>query len=343
MTTTVKSQHFGVTKSGEEVTLFTIASASGACEVGVINYGATLVFLRVLDHNGKLDDVVAGFADMEGYHDNSPYLGCVVGRYGNRIAKGKFQLDGVNYQLAVNNGPNALHGGLVGFNKKLWSATVLEDGVKFSLVSNDGEEGYPGDLTISTTYTLKGSELSVNYSATTTKATPISITNHSYFNLGGHSNWGTDLSKHEITLHSDNYLPCDDDCLVTGEIKAVADSKYDLRVATKLDEDLLESIPGGGYDNTFCLPLTGERYKAATVSHVISGRTMIVETTAPGVQLYTANYLSGEEGKNDVSYPRHSAFCLETQNWPDSINNVSVHLPFKNSFEKELLFLKHLF
>lgn len=248
-------------------------------------------------------------------------MGCVVGRYANRIAKGKFSIDGHNFCLAVNNGPNALHGGMKGFDKKLWDFEIFECGVMFSLHSKDGDEGYPGDLDITVTYKLIAAELSVQYKATTSKATPINITNHSYFNLSGHKSWDSDLSHHEITLNSDKYLPADEHCLVTGEIKPCSGTLYDLRKPTKLSKEILEKIPGGGYDHTYCLPLNGQRFMAATLRHETNGRVMRVETTAPGVQLYTANYLSGEEGKQQVKYHRHTALCLETQNWPDAVNH----------------------
>lgn len=317
--TTVESREFGVTKAGETVTLFTLSSDK--CKVEIINFGAIIVSVHVTNKQGEWNDVVAGFSDMTGYYERSPYFGCVIGRVGNRIGKGKFILDGEQYTLATNNGPNALHGGLVGFDKKLWDATLVENGVKLSMVSADGEEGYPGEVHLSTTYILQGSEISVKYNATTTKSTPINITNHSYFNLGGHNGWGSDLSKHEVTIYSDSYLPADENCLVTGEVAEVSGSLFDLRKATILQEELLEEIPGGGFDHNFCLPLDGKRHKAASLRQVESGIELDVDTTAQGVHFYTSNYLSGEEGKQNVIYPRHSAVCFETQNWPDAINH----------------------
>jgi len=317
--TSIEKSSFGVSKQGEEISLYTLRSST--CSVGVINFGATIVSLCVPDKNGKIDDIVTGFDSIEEYYEKSRFFGCVVGRVANRIGKGKFTLDGSEYSLAINNGPNALHGGLVGFDKKIWSVVQVDNGIALSIVSPDGDQGYPGELTLTTTYILKDSELSINYKATTTKATPINITNHSYFNLGGHDSW-KNLSKHEITLQAHQYLPSDTNCLVTGEVKEVDGTPFDLRKPTLLTESLLESISGGGLDHNMCLSETNERKFAANVCHVENGRKMKVETTCPGIQLYTSNFLSGEQGKKQVKYHRHSALCLETQNWPDAINHV---------------------
>jgi len=285
-----------------------------------MSYGATIVFLKCKGKNGTMDDVVTGFADFKDYMEKSKYFGCVVGRYGNRIGSGKFNLDEKKYELAVNNGPNSLHGGIVGFDKKIWDTETGHNSITFKLMSLDGDEGYPGDLKVSVTYTLNGNELLLDYHATTTKATPINLTNHSYFNLGGHSLWDKDLSGHKISVNSEEYLPADGNCLVTGEIKTVECSQFDLRKPTLLTEDYLNSIEGGGFDHTFCLSLQNKRRLAATLCHEASGRQMNVETTQPGVQIYTSNFLSGQKGKQGVEYGRHTCVCFETQNWPDAIN-----------------------
>lgn len=317
--TTVECSNFGNTKDNKEVLIYKIST--NKCSVDVINYGATIVSLKVPDKNGDFDDIVTGFHGMQGYYERSRFFGCVVGRFGNRIAKGKFTLDEKEYSLAINNGPNALHGGLEGFDKRLWSSVKVDNGVQLTLVSPDGDQGYPGELTLVVTYILQGSELLVQYKATTSKATIINITNHSYFNLGGHKNWGN-LSKHEIEIRADHYLPADDKCLVTGEIRKVEGSEFDLRKPTMLTEELLESVSGGGYDHTFCLPRQKQMARAITLRHTGNGREMSVSTDAPGVQFYTSNFLSGQEGKLGVKYDRHTALCLETQNWPDAINHV---------------------
>jgi len=309
---------FGSTKDGSPVHLFTLQSDN--VEVGIMNYGATIVFLKCKSKDGILDDVVTGFENFEDYLERSKFFGCVVGRYGNRIANGKFNLDEVNYRLAINNGPNSLHGGIVGFDKKIWETEAGNNSITFKLLSQDGDEGYPGDLTLSVTYTLKENELLLDYHATSRKATPINLTNHSYFNLGGHSSWGKDLSGHKISVNSDEYLPADENCLVTGEIRSVEGSHFDLRKPTSLTEGYLNSIEGGGIDHTYCLSLQNKRRLAATFYHKASGRQMSVETTQPGVQIYTSNFLSGQKGKQGVEYGRHTCVCFETQNWPDAIN-----------------------
>jgi len=317
--TTVKSSSFGKTDDGKDVTLYKLSSK--LVSVGVINYGGTIVKLEVPDRNGKLEDIVTGFETFKEYKEKSQFFGCIVGRYGNRIAKGKFTLDNKQYTLAVNNGPNALHGGIVGFDKKLWNCDELCDGVKMSLISPDGDEGYPGQLDSQVIYRLVDDQLTVEYKATCDKSTPINLTNHTYFNLSGHTNWESNLSGHVITMNADKYLPADDNCLVNGEIRAVEGSVFDLRSGVKLEEGLLESVKGGGFDHTFCFHDDRQMRKIAEVYHCESGRKMEVSTNQPGVQFYTGNFLKGQQGKMGVNYVRHSAFCLETQNFPDAINH----------------------
>lgn len=303
---------FGQTKDGHAVYLYTLKSDN--TEVGLITYGATMVFLSTKDKDGNMDDIITGFDNMDDYYERSRFFGCVVGRVGNRIANGKFTVDEVEYNLCVNNGPNSLHGGAVGFDKKLWEAECGENSVTFRLLSEDGDEGYPGALNVSVTYTLNGNELLLDYRAVTTKATPINLTNHSYFNLGGHATWGKDLSQHELCVHADEYLPADGNCLVTGEIKNVEGTSFDLRTPTLLTEEFLNSFQGGGIDHTYCLPQRKERCLVAKFKHKVCGREMVVESTQPGVQIYTANFLSGQKGKSGVEYGRHSCVCFETQN-----------------------------
>jgi len=319
MTTTVKSSCFGRTDDGKDVKLYTLKSNS--CIIEIINYGGTIVKLEVPDKDGNFEDIVTGFETFKEYKEKSQFFGCVVGRYGNRIARGKFTLDNKEYTLAVNNGPNALHGGKIGFDKKMWNCEEIKDGVKMSLVSPDGDEGYPGRLACQVTYTLVEDRLTVEYKATSDQSTPVNLTNHTYFNLSGHANWETNLSGHVVTLNADNYLPADDNCLVTGEIRSVEGSVFDLRRGVKMEEGLLEGVEGGGFDHTFCFHDDKQLRKIAQVDHGGSGRRMEVWTNQPGVQFYTGNFLRGQRGKMGVDYVRHSAFCLETQNFPDAVNH----------------------
>ncbi|CAK8692434.1 galactose mutarotase-like isoform X2 [Clavelina lepadiformis] len=329
--TKVDIRKFGATKDGYEVKLYTLSS--NHVEVGIISYGAAISFLNVPDKDGCKDDIVTGFDTLEDYCDKRTYFGCIVGRVANRIAKGKYTIDGKSYALPINNGPNTLHGGLEGFDKKIWEAETSGESVIFSLTSPDGDEGHPGEMSVSVSYTLQENILSIKYHATTTKHTPINLTNHSFFNLGGHKTWDTDLSNHEISIPADSYLPADNDCLVTGEVRPVDGTVFDLRNPVTLTEDLL-SKTGVGFDHNFCLQRNNKRNLHAKVKHMPSGRILIVESTQPGCQLYTGNFLSGISGKHGASYTKHSAFCLESQNWPDAINNPgsfpdSVLLPNK--------------
>uniref|UniRef100_A0A8C0UXE7 Galactose mutarotase n=1 Tax=Cyanistes caeruleus TaxID=156563 RepID=A0A8C0UXE7_CYACU len=263
-----------------------------------------------------------------GYTRKHPFFGAVVGRVANRIANGRFSLDGKEYQLFLNNGPNSLHGGAKGFDKVLWSPQVLPNGVRFFRLSPDGEEGYPGDLKVWVTYTLSGRELAINYQAQTSKTTPISLTNHAYFNLAGQGS--RDVYDHEISIEADSYLPVDDTKIPTGEVAAVQGTGFDLRQPVELGKHL-QKFHLDGFDHNFCLHQGQDRRLVARVFHPPTGRTMEVHTTQPGIQFYTGNNLDGSlKGKGAATYPKHSAFCLETQNWPDAVNkphfpNVLLH------------------
>ncbi|XP_069463909.1 galactose mutarotase isoform X2 [Ambystoma mexicanum] len=253
-----------------------------------------------------------------GYLSKHPYFGAVIGRVANRIAKGKFTVDGKEYELAINNGPNSIHGGLIGFDKKLWTPEVLPNGVRFSLVSEDGDEGYPGELKMWVTYTLHGGELTINYRAQTTKTTPINLTNHSYFNLAGHG--ASSVYDHEVCIAADSYLPVDDTMIPTGEVASVQGSSFDLRKPVVLAAQI-KKFQIDGFDHNFCVNLQKEQRYSARVYHPPSGRVLQVGTTLPGIQFYTANFLDGSlKGKGGAVYPKHSAFCLEAQNWPDAVN-----------------------
>lgn len=313
---------YGTTKDGIAVKQYTLTNCNGLKAV-LIEYGATLVTFEAPDRNGKLANITLACKDLAGYEAHSPYFGAIAGRCANRIAKGKFTLDGVDYTLAVNNPPNHLHGGLKGFDKVVWQSegftTANGVGVKFTYVSKDMEEGYPGNLTSVVRYTLNNdNELSFDYEATTDKATVVNLTQHSYWNLGGHGA-GTILD-HELTLNAANYTPNDPTAIPTGEIAPVAGTPLDFTKATAIGAriDQVE----GGYDLNFVLNDTSSNlHPAAKVSDPKSGRVMEVSTTEPGIQFYSGNFLDGSfEGIDGVIYPKHSGFCLETQHYPDSIN-----------------------
>lgn len=325
----VRVEPYGVTPDGREVSLYTLTNAHGM-EVKITNYGAIVQSLKTPDRNGALADVVLGFDTLDGYLGKHPYFGAIVGRYGNRIAKGKFALDGQEYTLAVNNGPNALHGGLKGFDKQVWTATAFEDddaaGLKLHLVSPDGDEGYPGELTVTVTYMLTNENaLEIHYEATTDAPTVLNLTNHSYFNLDGAGNG--DILDHSVTINADRFTPVDETLIPTGELRPVEGTPFDFRTAKPLGQDIgadEEQIKfGGGYDHNFVLNKTaaGAMTLAARVHAPESGRVMEVHTTEPGLQFYSGNFLDGTDvGKGGVAYAHRFGFCMETQHFPDSPN-----------------------
>lgn len=291
---------------------------SDQLRVDIISWGCTITALEVKDRQGRASDVVLGFDELEGYLQKQPYFGAVVGRVANRIAKGTFMLDGKEYKLAINNGPNSLHGGVKGFDKVLWTPRVLSNGVEFSRVSPDGEEGYPGELKVWVTYTLDGGELVVNYRAQASQTTPVNLTNHSYFNLAGQGS--PNIYDHEVTIEADAFLPVNEVLIPTGEIASVQGTAFDLRKPVELGKHLQE-FHVNGFDHNFCLKGSKEKRFCARVYHAGSGRVLEVYTTQPGVQFYTGNFLDGTlKGKSGAVYPKHSGFCLETQSWPDAVN-----------------------
>jgi aldose 1-epimerase len=311
------------------VTVTTLRNDAGM-EVRIMNYGATILSLRTPDRNHQIDDVVLGFDRVEPYATVSPYIGSVVGRYGNRIAKGRFSIDGQLFTLATNNGPNHLHGGVEGFNKRLWQSEPFSKattvGVKMSYRSADGEEGYPGTLSADVTYTLTNrNELVVEYHATTDKPTIVNLTQHSYFNLAGAK--AADILKHEVTINADRYTPVDDNLIPTGELAPVAGTPFDFRTPTaigaRIDHDNVQLARGHGYDHNWVLNRQGDGLVfAARASDPVTGRILEVATTEPGVQFYTGNFLDGTlTGKGGRVYGRRSGFCLETQHFPDSPNH----------------------
>jgi aldose 1-epimerase len=316
---------FGNLPDGAPVELFIITNARGL-EVRAMTYGGTIVSLRVPDRQGRLDDIVLGYDTAAEYaRSNSPYFGAIVGRYGNRIAKGQFTLDGVLYKLATNNGPNHLHGGVKGFDKVLWRGEPQQDGVAFSYSSADREEGYPGTLTARVSYRLtERNELTIEYEATTDRATVVNLTQHSYFNLAGQ---GTrDILEHRLQLDADRYTPVDATLIPTGEIAPSAGTPFDFRQPTPIGERINADHPqvkiGGGYDHNFVLPAAPDGIRhAARVVEPSTGRTLDVATSEPGLQFYSGNFLDGTiTGKQGRVYHKRYGFCLETQHFPDSPN-----------------------
>jgi aldose 1-epimerase len=324
----VKKETFGKTNDGATVDQYILTNAAGMT-AKIITYGAILTELYAPDRDGKLDDVVLGFDNLKDYLERNPHFGATVGRVANRIAKGKFTLDGQEYTLAINNGPHSLHGGRKGFDKQLWKAEpkTTSNGVAVELryVSKDGEEGYPGTLAVTVVYTLTNDNaLRIDYTAKTDKATPVNLTNHSYFNLAGAKSG--DVLDHELLIAADKYTPTDATLIPTGEIKSVRGTPLDFTKPRRIGErlDQLKDSPGGGYDHNFVLDNGGkdEPGFAARVSEPKTGRILEMYTTEPGVQLYTGNFLDGKLiGRGGVVYKKHAGFCLEAQHFPDAVHH----------------------
>lgn len=323
MKASVIKSSFGKLANGKPVDLFTLTNKRGmGCKV--TNYGTIITELHVPDRNGALGDVVLGFDNLTEYLRGHPYFGCTVGRFANRIAHGRFTLEEKNYKLVINNGSNCLHGGTRGFDKVLWKATPLKDAsVQFNYTSPDGEEGFPGKLEVTVVMTLtERNELTLDYTATTTKPTPVNLTNHTYFNLA----CGGDIKNHRLILASDFYTPINAEMIPTGEIRSVAKTALDFTKPVPLGVRF--SKLGGkplGYDHNFILRSNGSNI-AARVIDPKSGRVLEVMTTQPALQLYTGNNLDGSiTGKGGLVYHPHTGFCLETQHYPDSVNQA--HFP----------------
>ena len=323
----VMKEHWG-TVDNREVNLFSLENRNGII-VKISNYGGIITSVLVPDKNGKKGDIVLGYDSLAGYVASSPYFGAIVGRYANRIAKGKFTLDGKTYLLAKNNGNNALHGGIKGFDKVVWDATTLSDTGQVSLVltylSKDGEEGYPGDLSVKVTYTLaNNNEFKIVIEATADKATPVNLCNHSYFNL---SECDTSILGHILTMNADRFTVVGDDLIPTGELRPVAGTVMDF-VAPHLIGERIDKVPGaapGGYDHNYVLvKKSNELSLAARLKDPHSGRILEVYTTQPGVQFYSGNFLDGTIiGKGGKIYHKHWGLCLETQHFPDSPNQAA--------------------
>jgi aldose 1-epimerase len=320
---------FGQTPGGQKVTQYTLRN--GSMTVKLMDLGATIISVRVPDKTGKIDDVVLGFDDAPDYlTDANQYFGCTTGRVANRIAKGKFTIDGTDFQVAVNNGPNHLHGGVKkSLDKVIWTALgkPSDEQVVFAYTSPDGEEGYPGKLDIKVTFRLtKDNALVIRYEAKTDKATPVNLTNHSYFNLAGAG--ATSVLDHELFLAADAYTPADATQIPTGKIEPVAGTPFDFTKSKRIGADihLVDKTEALGYDHNFVLrkrePGMMEQ-TAAIVHEPTSGRTMKVLTDQPGIQFYTGNHLKGQTGRGGKTYAKQSALCLETQIFPNAVNTPS--------------------
>jgi aldose 1-epimerase len=327
---TMKKQPFGKTSDGRDVELYTLTNKKGM-EVAITNFGGIVVALKAPDRNGKFDDVVLGYASLDGYLTNKAFLGALIGRYGNRIAHGKFPLNGANYTLPKNDGDNTLHGGPEGFNKRLWTAKDVSgakgQALELTYMSKDGEEGFPGNLTVKVVYTLTDqNELTITYSATTDKETVVNLTNHSYFNLAGQ---GTgDILGHQLMIRGDHITAVDDTLIPTGELRPVKDTPFDFTHATAIGARINQDDPqikvGKGYDHNWVLNAHGPHSPvlAAEAYEPNSGRVLQVLTVEPGVQFYSGNFLDGTiTGKGGKVYKYRYGFCLETQHFPDSPNH----------------------
>lgn len=320
---------WGALPSGEEIDLFTLRNGNGI-EAAITNYGGRLVTLKTPDRNGRFDDIVLGFDDLDGYLNKNPYFGALVGRYANRIANAEFTLEGKTYKLARNNGSNSLHGGLMGFDKVAWTAnqTTAAHGpaLQLNYISADGEEGYPGRLTTTVTYALTDDdELRIDYAATTDKPTVLNLTNHSYFDLAGQR--AENILDHIVTIAADRFTPVNANLIPTGELRSVKGTPFDFtqptRAGERIDSNDEQLKYGKGYDHNFVLNRGGAGLSfAARAHHPGSGRTLEVSTTQPGMQFYTGNHLAESlvRGKGGIVYGFRSGFCFETQHFPDSPN-----------------------
>lgn len=322
----VRDEPFGTTRDGSEVRLHTLEA--GALAARITSYGASLVGLQAPDRDGEPADVVLGFETLAGYEGDNPCFGAVCGRFANRLAGGAFELDGTRYRVACNEGRNQLHGGPRGFQHRNWSEVPFEEagiaGVRLTLESADGDQGFPGRLVCAVTYRLTEGALEIGYEATTTRPTPLSLTHHPYWNLAGHASG--QILGHELTLGASHFTPVDAEKIPTGELREVAGGPFDFRSAKALGRDIrgddAQLWLAGGYDHNFALDPT--RGPAAHLLDAASGRVLEVTTSEPGVQVYTANGLAGQlRGKGDARYPRHAGVCLETQHFPDAPNQAS--------------------
>lgn len=323
----VEKRSFGTLADGTAIDLYTLTNRNGL-QAQIINYGAIIVSLKTPDRRGQMTDIVLGYDDLRGYTGDTFYIGCVVGRYANRIAKGKFTLSGVEYKLARNNNGNHLHGGLQGFDKVVWQARELsgnEPAVRLTYLSKDGEEGYPGNLTVTITYTLTSAdELRIDYNATTDKETVVNLTNHSYFNLAGAG--AGSILNHQLKIYALRFTPVDETSIPTGELRQVKGTPFDFltRINTiggRINQPHEQLRIGRGYDHNYVLNKRGKALSlAAEAYESTTGRLMQMWTTEPGMQLYTGNYLENVRGKEGKIYNQREGFCLEAGHFPDSPN-----------------------
>ena len=322
----MQKQSFGKTEDGQPVDLYILTNKNGV-EAAITNYGGTVVSLKVADRNGKFEDVVLGYDNLDGYATGKAYIGATVGRYANRIAHATFRLDGTTYALAKNDGDNHLHGG---FNKRVWTAKDVSgsagQALELTYLSKDGEEGFPGNLPVKVVYTLTDqNELRIDYTATTDKDTVLNLTNHAYFNLAGQGNG--DILQQQVMIQADRFTPIDATSIPTGELRSVKGTPFDFTNSTaigaRIDQDDQQLKVGRGYDHNWVLNngTPGSLFLAAQAYDQHSGRVLEVLTTEPGIQLYTGNFLDGIHGKDGKVYNRRYAFCLETQHFPDSPNH----------------------
>jgi len=328
----IERQSFGSTSQGEPIDLFKMVNRSGM-EVAITNYGATIVSLKTRDRNGNLGDVVLGYDTLEGYESGNSYFGATIGRYANRIAQGHFRLNGKDYSLPRNNYGNTLHGGVRGFNKRVWRARDISSASELSLemryAAKDGEEGFPGNLNVTVVFTLplNRNQLRIEYTASTDAPTIVNLTNHSYFNLSGEG--VGNVLDHQLTVFSSKLTPVDGSLIPTGEIRSIKNTPFDFTkpasIGSRIDDKNEQLKFGRGYDHNWVL--SGKRHpmaKAATLYDPKSGRTLQIMTTEPGIQFYSGNFLDGSiRGKDGKSYAYRSALCLETQHFPDSPNHPS--------------------
>lgn len=329
----LKRTDFQKTVQGKETDLFILSNNNGA-EVAVTNYGGAILAIMVPDKNGNLGNVIQGHDSIEGVINSpEPFLSTLIGRYGNRICKGRFTLDGKEYTLAINNGPNSLHGGPTGFHARVWDAEQpAKNSVVLKYLSVDGEEGFPGNLNVEVVYTLSDSnELIIEYKATTDKRTLVNLTHHAFFSLSGLANPTQSVENNILTINADYYTPMDEVSITTGEILKVADTPMDFRtphvVGSRINEPFQQLVYGAGYDHCYVLnkPEVGAFSFAVKCVEPVSGRSLEMYTTEPGVQLYTSNWLNGFSGWHGATFPARSAICFEAQHFPDTPNKA--HFP----------------